>query len=213
LVIGAEQGQPGLAPGKTEATAAPSSVPLVRALTATNSAAGLAARGDRTGRLSAAERLEQMKKDSPEQFAEIQKRREEYRQAMVQRAKSRADFLAAVETKNMSDEQRKNHVKLVATVARVNELAAKMMQADVERTVEMRRELSEAQAMLGDLYAAERRFLFEEKARAFGCDAAKVSAFADQIQAIIDNTSSSSAVRSGSYTNQTMRGGAPASGR
>ena len=83
-------------------------------------------REERSRRPSWAARMEQMKKDNPEQYAEMQKRREEFRQNMEQREMDRADFLAAVDLKNMTTTQRENHEKLLAAVARANELMAQM---------------------------------------------------------------------------------------
>ena len=143
---------------------------------------------ERPARQSFTERLEQMKKDNPEQYAEEVKRREEFRQNMEQRAQDRAEFIAAVDTRNMNDEQRENHTKLLATVARANELMAQMGQPGVERTPEMRQEMGEVMSSLGDLYSTERRYLLEETARTVGYDGSQVSEFADQMQAIVDNT-------------------------
>ncbi len=134
------------------------------------------------------DRMEQMKKDDPAQYAEMQKRREEFRQNMEQRVQERADFIAAVDTKNMNDAQKENHAKLVETVALANELMAQMSQPGVERTPEMRQQMGETMAALGELYGAERSYLLEETARAAGYQGAQASEFASQVQSIIDNT-------------------------
>jgi hypothetical protein len=139
-------------------------------------------------RPSFSDRMEQLKKDNPEQYAEMQKRREEFRQSMEQRAQDRAEFLAAVDTKNMNDAQKENHAKLLETVARVNELMAQMNQPGVEHTKELHQQMGEAMGSLGELYTEERRYLLEETGRAVGYQGGQASDFADQMQAIIDNT-------------------------
>lgn len=145
-------------------------------------------RGDRVSRrASFAERMEKMRKENPEQYAEMQKRREEFRQTMEQRAQDRAEFLAAVDTRAMDDVQRENHEKLLAAVARVDELRAQMEQG-TERTPEMRQEMGELMGALSELYGNERRYLFEAAARSVGYDGAQVSDFADQMQMVVDNT-------------------------
>ena len=159
---------------------------------------------ERSIRQSFTARMEQMKKDNPEQYAEEMKRREEFRQNMEQRAQDRAEFIAAVDTRNMNDEQRETHTKLLATVARVNELMAQMSQPGVERTPEMRQEMGDAVSSLSDLYSTERRYLLEETARTVGYDGSQVSEFADQMQTVIDNTTMPNFGRRGG------RGGSPA---
>jgi len=146
------------------------------------------ARAERPPRQSFSDRLEQMKKDDPAQYAETMKRRDEFRQSMEQRAKDRAEFIAAVDTKNMDDVQKENHTKLVETVAFVNELMAQMNQPGVEHTPEMHQQMGEAMTSLGDLYAAERSYLLEETGRAVGYQGSQATEFAAQVQAIIDNT-------------------------
>lgn len=148
-----------------------------------------ALREERPRRQSFTERMEQLKKDNPEQYAEMQKRRDEFRQSMERRAQDRANFISAIETQNMNDEQRENHEKLLETVARVNELMAQVGQPGAERNSDLRYEMGETMRNLGELYGAERRYLFEETARAVGYEGEQASVFADHMQTIIDNTS------------------------
>lgn len=172
-----------------------------------------APRDDRPRRQSFTERLEQMKKENPEQYAEMQKRREEFRQTMEQRAQDRANFVSAIDPQNMTDEQRTNHEKLLETVARMNELTAQMGQTEGENGAEIRREMGETMHTLGELYGSERRYLFEETARAVGYQGDQVSTFADQMQTIIDNTTMSGFGRHSWHGNNTApapAGGAPA---
>ncbi len=143
---------------------------------------------DRQRRQSFADRMEQMKTENPEQYAEMQKRREEFRQSMEQRAQDRADFLAAVDTKNMNDAQKENHAKLVETVARVNELMAQMSQPGAERTPEMRQQIGEAMGSLNELYGQERQYLLEATAQAAGYQGSQTAAFTEHINVIIQNT-------------------------
>ena len=146
------------------------------------------AQAERPRRQSFEERMEQMKSENPEQYAEMQKRREEFRQSMEQRVQDRVDFLSAVETKNMNDAQKENHARLVETVARVNELMAQMAQPGAERTPEMRQQMGEAMGSLNELYGQERQYLLEETGRAVGYQGAQATEFATALQTIIDNT-------------------------
>jgi hypothetical protein len=138
------------------------------------------------------ERMERMKTEDPDGYAEMQQRRDEFRQRMEQRARDRADFLSAVDVANMKPDQRANHEKLLETVARVNELSAQMMQAGGrvrgEEGEALRQEMGESMAALGQLYDAERQYLFEATAKAAGYSGNDVSTFADHLQSIIENT-------------------------
>ena len=142
---------------------------------------------ERPRRQSWKDRMEQLKKDNPAQYAEMQKRREEFRQGMEQREMDRADFLAAVDVKNMTSLQRENHEKLLATVARVNELMAQMGEPGSENSA-VRQEMGATMGLLHDLYGQERSYLLEATAKSIGYEGDEATAFAEQIQTIIDNT-------------------------
>jgi len=167
-------------------------------------------RDERSRWQSFAERLERLKTENPEQYAEFQKRRDEERQSREQRAQQRASFLESVDTSNMTDEQRENHERLVATLAKLNEYRTLMEQPGFERTPEMREEMGAAFASLGELYSAERRYLLEETARAVGYEGGGVAEFADHVQQIIDNTTMSGFGRRGG---DGRGGGSPGGGR
>jgi hypothetical protein len=144
-----------------------------------------------------AERMERMRRENPEEYAEMQRRRAEFRQQMEQLARDRDDFLAAVDVKNMNQTQRANHDKLLETVAYVNALFKEMESAQGERRRELWREMAEAGAALETLYAEERRYLFEETARSMGYQGEDAGAFAEHMQSIIDNTSAMPSFRRG----------------
>ena len=127
--------------------------------------------------------------ETPEQLAERQQRRDEFRQRIEQRARDRAEFLAAVDVKGMTEEQRTNHEQLLATIERVNALMEQMRDPEAARTQEMRQAMGEAMATLGELYSAERTYLFEQTAKAVGYSGSDAAAFVEHIQSVIDNTS------------------------
>ncbi len=170
-------------------------------------AAGESRGEGRSRRQSWEERMEQMRKDNPEQYAEMQRRREEFRQGVEQRVREREDFLDAVDVAGMTPEQRQNHEQLLATVARVNELMAGMMEGGRPRGEEgeaVRREMGEAMASLGQLYESERRYLLEATAKAAGYTGSDAQAFTEHIEEIYENTSM--------MPGGGRRGGAPAAG-
>ncbi len=138
------------------------------------------------------ERMERMKSEEPERYAEMQQRREEFRQQIEQRVRDRSEFLDAIDVAGMNAEQRANHQKLLETVARANELGAQMMQSGFGRgedQQDVRQEFGETMGMLNQLYEAERKYLLEATAKAAGYSGNDVPAFTEHIQSIYENTS------------------------
>lgn len=152
---------------------------------------------------------------TPEQLAEMQKQREEFRLQVERRAKERSDFLASVDTKNMSEGQRQNHKKLLATVERLNKIRVEMTQTNLATSTELRKELHDTGHLIDELYALERRSLFEELARSVGCKGPNVVEFANTVENIINNTSSprTSSSFGGGHSLSSVRTNAPASGQ
>ncbi len=130
------------------------------------------------------------KEISPEQKAEWEKRRTEFLQQMQQRATERADFLTSLDTANMSEKQRVNHEKLLASVSRMNELRTAMSDGKGEVTEQMRTEMHDLSHSVDDLYKEERSTLLEITGRNMGYNDDQAKTFASQIQTIYDSTSS-----------------------
>lgn len=149
-------------------------------------------RGDRGRRQSWEERMDQMRRENPDQYADMQRRREDFRQNMEQRVRDREDFLDAIDVAGMTPEQRQSHEQLLATVARMNALMADMMENGRPRGEEgeaVRHEMREAMMSLGQLYESERRYLLEATAKAAGYSGDDVQAFSEHIQTIFEQTS------------------------
>ena len=137
------------------------------------------------------DRMERMRTEDPDRYAEMQQRREGFRQSMEQRARDRADFLDAIDVAGMTREQRANHDKLVEITARAEELRALMMDGGRRRGEDgdaLRQEMGETMSALGQLYESERQYLFEATAKAAGYTGSDVQAFSDHLQSIIENT-------------------------
>ena len=142
----------------------------------------------RPQRQSWAQRMEKMKQENPEQYAQMQKRREEFKQRMEEQFRERVDFLSAIDVRNMTEEQRANHEQLAATLARIDELSAKMSEPGAGRSHEVMHEMGEAMGTLSELYRTERVYMFEEMAKSIGYSGSDASAFTEHIQMVIDNT-------------------------
>jgi hypothetical protein len=141
-------------------------------------------------RQSFRERMEQFKKDHPEQYAEMQKRREEFRQQMNQRAQDRATFLTSIDTRNFTAEQKDNHEKYLAALSKVEELRDQMQQAEPgTETQEQGHQMWDAMRQLGALSQTERDTLLTVAAQAAGYNGSEASEFVDQIKTIYDTTS------------------------
>ncbi len=143
----------------------------------------------RSRRESFSERMARIRQENPDAYAEMQQRRDEFRQQMAQRTYDRDEFLAAIDVKNMNEAQRENHEKLLETSARLTSLMEQMESVEGERRRELWREMAESGMVLDELYREERRYLFDETARSVGYQGNDAEAFTDHMQTIIDNTS------------------------
>jgi hypothetical protein len=128
---------------------------------------------------------------TPEQQAEIAAQRDAFRQQMEQRVTERNEFLASVETRNMSALQRANHDKLLASVNRMNEIRT-VLAADgkAENAAELGKEMHDLRHSMDELYQEERKSLLEVAGKNMGYSGDQATQFAGQIQSIYDNTSS-----------------------
>ncbi len=138
-------------------------------------------------------RMEQFKKENPERYAEMEKQREEMRQRMERDREDRANFLASVNTRNMSEPQKANHEKLLETLAKVEELRAQRAQANAEpgsaADTEFHQAMRQAMTELGTLYEQERICLLEQAAFSAGYEGNDAAMFVEYIQEVIQSTS------------------------
>jgi len=138
------------------------------------------------------QRMEQLKKEKPEQYAEMEKRRQDFQRQMGQDLQHRSDFLASLDTRNMSEAQKLNHEKLLKTLAKLDDLRAQVEQArgapGSETETSYRQTVMRTEAELDALYEGERTCLLEQAALAVGCEGDGVSNFVNYIQAAIQST-------------------------
>jgi DNA repair exonuclease SbcCD ATPase subunit len=141
----------------------------------------------RPPRETAAARMERLRTEAPEQYADMQQRREEIQQRMAQLHQDRRAFLDAIDTSRMSHEQQENHARLVEAIDAANAFRLRLSSGDwAQLSDEQRAEGFQVMRNLGDLYQQERRYLLEETGRAYGEDGAQ---FADYIENVIEHTS------------------------
>ena len=132
------------------------------------------------------ERMERMKTEEPERYAEMQKRQEEFRARMRAANEERDNFLSSVDTSQMSEEQKANHERLLAAL-KLRDSLGDRMRPDAENplTDEERQEFFNSMREIGPMMEQERRYLLEEVGRAYGDDGAT---FAEYIQDLMDYT-------------------------
>ncbi len=132
------------------------------------------------------ERMERMKQEEPERYAEMQKRQEEFRERMRAANAERDDYLSAVDTSHMTEEQKANHERLLAALKMRDALGDRMRpDADNPLSDEERQEFFNSMREIGPLMEQERRYLLEETGRAYGEDGA---VFAEYIQELMEFT-------------------------
>lgn len=149
----------------------------------------------RSGRDSYTQRMERMREENPEAYAEMQQRRTEMRQHVEQDFRNRADFLTSLDTRNMTNEQRENHEQLLATLARFDELREISEHGTEEMEREdrnaLRQEMWENAMALGELYEVERNTLFQQAAVAAGYQGQEAEAFVNFLEQSIQSTTMS----------------------
>lgn len=142
-------------------------------------------RGPRGGDWRA--RYEQWKKDNPEESARAEKERRAFMQRRAERARSRLEFLASIDTTKMSAEERETHEKLQSLLEKRSALEEKMGRvldlSDEERNqliVDMRDTHNE----INELNGRERETLIRQTAELLGFqgeDAGEISATINEI--------------------------------
>lgn len=152
---------------------------------------------------------------TPEQQAEIQAQRDAFRQQIQQRVTERNEFLTSIDTRHMNAAQRANHDKLLASVNRMNELRAVLMDGNgtPANANDLRKEMHDLGHSMDDLYQEERKTLLEMTGKNMGYTGDQASQFAGQIQAILDNTSSSRSMMWGAFGGGGRRGGESSNSR
>ncbi len=141
------------------------------------------------------ERMERMKQEEPERYAEMQKRHEEFQARMRAANEARDNYLSSVDTSRMTAEQKAAHERLLAALKTRDDYMERMRpDAENPLTDEERQAAHEAMREIGPLMEQERQYLLEETGRAYGEDG---SEFAEYIQDIYENTSFGPPMRRG----------------
>ena len=142
--------------------------------------------------LTVDERVEKFKRERPDEFAALQRRRESIRAARKAAADNRQDFLDSVDVTYLTEEQRKTHVAYADALAARQEARERM--AAARRTGaavsdEDRAQLQAAERVIRKQGEAERTVLLEAAARSVGVEGAEdLKRFRETISVIIEAT-------------------------
>lgn len=138
------------------------------------------------------ERLEQLKREDPERYAEMEKRRREFQENMRQALDRRDDFLGAIDLSLLTPEQQEMHARFVdaldAQQAAIDALNARM-EAGEAPTEEERRAMREAMRQVRGLQDAERDALLSAVAVSMGLsEGEETEAFIGVVKEVYDST-------------------------
>ena len=142
--------------------------------------------------LTVDERMEKFKRERPDEFAALQRRRESIRAARKAAADNRQEFLDSIDVTYLTEEQRKTHVAYANALAARQEARERMAAArqtgaavsDADRA-----QLRAAERVIREQGEAERAALFEAAARSFGVAAEEdVKRFRETISSILEVT-------------------------
>ena len=145
------------------------------------------------------ERMEEMKKNDPERFAQMTNRLAQWRSRRATEARDRIDFLSSIDTSSMSAAAKKTHEALQDLIARREELERQMHQPNLsdEERGQLMHELHVTHRELMRLNGEERSNLLEETARSLGFEGEDAKVITDTIQQVIEATDSGFGFRPG----------------
>lgn len=136
--------------------------------------------------------IEKWKKENPEEYARLDKMRQDFMQRRAERTKSRLDFLASVDTSRMSKEDRETHTRLQELIAKRENLEKRMNESLLDMSNEDRgeffREMGETSREINELNEKERGVLFKGLANELGIQGEEANAVSETVQGILDAT-------------------------
>ena len=138
------------------------------------------------------ERMEEMKKNDPERYAQMTNRFAQWRMDRAAQARDKIDFLSSIDTSRMSAGAKKTHNALQDLIARREDLEQQLHQEDLsdEERGKLMGELHSTHHELMRLNGEERKNLFDETAKGLGFTGADAKEFTATIQEVIEATDS-----------------------
>ena len=142
--------------------------------------------------LTVDERVEKFKRERPDEFAALQRRREAIRAARKAAVDNRQEFLDSIDLTYFTEEQRKTHAAYADALAARQEARERMAaarQTGAAVSDEDRAQLQAAERVIREQGAAERAALLEAAARSVGVAGAEdLKRFRETISSIFEAT-------------------------
>ena len=138
------------------------------------------------------ERMEEMKKNDPERYAQMTNRFANWRRSRAEQARNKIDFLSSIDTSHMSAGAKKTHDALQELIARREEIEARLQDPNLsdEERGKLMGELHSSHRELMRLNGEERRNLIDEAARNMGFDGEDAKEVSATIREVIEATDS-----------------------
>jgi len=148
-----------------------------------------------------------LRESDPQRYAEIRERMRNLNERMNSAMGHQQEFLSALATDQMSEDQAASHEAFLELLARNREILGLMeVNPETENAGELRRELRENMRQVGELLGVEREIALQAMARDLGYEGEAIPQFQQYVESILDMTS----VRS-LWSGRSGRGGGPRS--
>jgi len=135
--------------------------------------------------------MERMQKENPERYAQMTNGMAQFRRRRLERAQSKMDFLASVDTSTMSPEARKVHADLQDLIEKRESLEDKMRNF-LDMSEDERRaafdDMRETDGKIRELNRAERDNLLTQTAQALGFQGDDASEIVETVKGIYEAT-------------------------
>ena len=135
--------------------------------------------------------MERIKVEDPARYAQMTNQMAQFRQRRLERAQSKMDFLASVDTSGMSESARQTHADLMDLIERREGLEDKM-RGFMDMTEEERHaafdEMREMDGQIRRLNRIERNNLLRQTAEALGFKGSDAKEITETIKGVIDAT-------------------------
>lgn len=138
------------------------------------------------------ERFARMEKEDPARFAQMTNQFAQMRQRRIDRAQSKIDFFASVDTSRMSASAKKTHEDLQSLIARREEIEEQMFNLDIgeDERRHVFQEMRETDEAIRELSMTERENLLTQMAEALGLGAEEAAEMNTTISEILEATNS-----------------------
>ena len=152
-------------------------------------------RGDgRPSREEMRANFEKFKQEHPEEWARMEKRRQDFMKRRQERAQSKMDFLSSIDTSTMSESARANHENLMTLISKRAELESKMGPGLMDLSDEDRdaifKEMHDTEHAIREASRDERDALLQQTAEVLGFSGDAASEIVDTVKEIYEATSS-----------------------